>query len=178
MSDVTSTGRHGKTCRQNVLSGVDIPVVPGAAVGARPLTRSEGEGGEQMPTGAACLAGRVPAVDHHELAVGLFGLVFQHPPEGSPTCIADRVSDGLLAELQTRIGDGTPRGIVWPMLANLALVIANCAITEEEVAGMNEVLAALIVDGDERAIEQLEIQVCLAQLQAYLDRNKTAQEPR
>src|SRR5262245_51298171 len=31
MSDVTSTGSHGKTCRQDVLRRVDIPVVQGAA---------------------------------------------------------------------------------------------------------------------------------------------------
>ncbi len=84
--------------------------------------------------------------------------------------MSERVSDGLLAELQRKIDDGTPRGMVWPLLANMALWIANCVSTEEEVAGMNEVLVALIADADDRALDQLEIQACLAQLQAYLDR--------
>ena len=86
--------------------------------------------------------------------------------------MSDRVSDGLLAELQRKVDDGTPRGFVWPVLANLAMSVANCVVTEEEAAGMNEALAALLVDADERALEQLEIQACIAQLQAYLDRDK------
>jgi len=53
MSYVSSAGRRGKTCRQDVLGGVDVPVVPGAAGGARPVPRGEGKLSEQVATGAA-----------------------------------------------------------------------------------------------------------------------------
>jgi len=82
------------------------------------------------------------------------------------------LSDGLLAELENKMGDGTPRGMVWPLLANLALSVAHCVVTDEEAEAMNELLVVLIADADERAVDQLEIQMCLAQLRAYLDRKK------
>ena len=88
----------------------------------------------------------------------------------------DRVSDGLLAELQRKIGDGTPRGMLWPIVADILVMVAPFAATPEEVAQVNETLVAMIHNGDERAIEQLEIQACLAQLQAYLDRDKSTSE--
>jgi len=53
MSYVSSAGRRGKTCRQDVLGGVDVPVVPGAAGGARPVPRGAGQLSEQVATGAA-----------------------------------------------------------------------------------------------------------------------------
>lgn len=90
--------------------------------------------------------------------------------------MSDRVSDGLLAELQRKIDDGTPRGMVWPVLANLLVVVAACASTPEEVAMTNEALVAMTLDADDRALDQLEIQACLAQLQAYLDRDKEQRE--
>jgi FhuF-like iron-sulfur protein len=37
MSYASSAGSHGKTCRQDVLRGVDVPVMPGAAGRARPV---------------------------------------------------------------------------------------------------------------------------------------------
>jgi hypothetical protein len=82
----------------------------------------------------------------------------------------ERVSDGLLAELQQKIDDGTPRGLVWQFLAPLVVSLAPCAITPEEVAMMNEALAVMLIDAEDSAVEQLEIQLCLAQLQSYLDR--------
>ena len=45
MSDVSSAGMagvapgYGKTCRQDVLRGIDIPVMPGTAGRARPVPR-------------------------------------------------------------------------------------------------------------------------------------------
>lgn len=83
----------------------------------------------------------------------------------------DRVSDGLLAELQQKADDGTPRGMLWPMFADILVMAAPFASTPEEVALTNETLVAMIHNGDERALEHLEIQACLAQLQAYLDRD-------
>ena len=52
MSYVSSAGRNGKTCRQDVLRGVYVPVVPGAAgrgvephpgLAAGPLPRRAGQ---------------------------------------------------------------------------------------------------------------------------------------
>lgn len=78
--------------------------------------------------------------------------------------MTERVSDGLLAELERKINDGTPRGFVWPVIAPLALSIAPVATTDEEVAAVNDALVALIVNADERALEMLEIQALLAKL--------------
>lgn len=86
--------------------------------------------------------------------------------------MSERVSDGLLAELQRKIDDGTPRGLVWPFIADMLVGVAPFASTPEEVAMANEALVAVIADAEDRAVEQLEIQACLAQLQAYLDRDK------
>lgn len=81
------------------------------------------------------------------------------------------MSDGLLAELERKVNDGTPRGMVWPLMAQLALLVANCVTNDEEVAAVNEALAAVIEDADGRALDQLEVQMALAQLRAHLDRD-------
>lgn len=86
--------------------------------------------------------------------------------------MSERVSDGLLAELQRKIDDGTPRGLVWPVLAPLLVTLSACAVTPEEVAGVNEALAAMILDADDRALDQMEIVECLEQLKAYLNREE------
>src|SRR6266851_427196 len=48
-SYVASAGSHRQPGGQDVLGGVDVPVVPGAAGGARPAACPEAEGGEQVP---------------------------------------------------------------------------------------------------------------------------------
>ena len=69
MSNISSTGiagvapGYGKTCRQDVLCRVDVPVVPGAAGGALPRPGVQAEVGEQVPARRAGLAGGVPAAD-------------------------------------------------------------------------------------------------------------------
>ena len=78
--------------------------------------------------------------------------------------MTDRVSDGLVAELQRKRDDGTPRGIVWPVLADIILTLIPCVNTPEEVAATNEVLMAVIDDADRRALTQLDIQAMLAML--------------
>jgi len=44
----TSSGAYGKTCRKDVLRGVDVPVVPGAAGRARPVPRRKAQRGEHV----------------------------------------------------------------------------------------------------------------------------------
>ena len=63
---------------EDVLRGIHVPVVPGAAVGARPMACPKGQRREQMPAHAARLAGRVPAINDHHPLTGLFGLVSEH----------------------------------------------------------------------------------------------------
>ena len=86
--------------------------------------------------------------------------------------MSDRVSDGLLAELQAKIDDGTERGMVWDLLAPLLITVAACAITPEEVAMTNEALAAMILDGDDRAFERIAIRETLATLVDYNEQRK------
>lgn len=84
----------------------------------------------------------------------------------------ERVSDGLLAELRDNISDGTPRGMVWPMIADILVMVAECASTPEEVTMVNEALAGMLLEADDRAFNQIAMQECVAQLQAYLDRKQ------
>ena len=43
MSDISSAGSNGKTCRQDVLRGVDVPVAPGTAGRALPRPGAQGQ---------------------------------------------------------------------------------------------------------------------------------------
>jgi len=81
----------------------------------------------------------------------------------------ERVSDGLIAELQRKIDDGTPRGLVWPFMADMLVVLAPTASTPQEIEAANEALVAMIHNADDRAVAELEMQECVAQLRAYLD---------
>ena len=77
MSDISSAGSNGKTCRQDVLRGVDVPVVPGAAGRALPCPGAEGEFREQVPAGGAGLAARVEPADHDQVPPGPGRLVLE-----------------------------------------------------------------------------------------------------
>jgi hypothetical protein len=90
--------------------------------------------------------------------------------------MSDRVSDGLIAELQAKIDDGTPRGILWDMLAPILIMAAPFASTPEEVDQANEALAAMMLDGDDRALERLEIQLLLQQLSEAMERRQATGE--
>src|SRR5208282_1523822 len=95
VSDISSAGitrvtpGYGKTCRENVLRRVNVPVVPGAAGGARPCPRVQAQRGEQVPARAARLAGGVPAVDRDHVPPGPLRLVLDHAAEGAPPAVAD-----------------------------------------------------------------------------------------
>src|SRR4051812_40552742 len=72
VSDISSAGMareglppgYGKTCRQDVLRGVDVPVVPGTAGRALPRPGAEAQLGEDMAARRAHLRRREPPVDH------------------------------------------------------------------------------------------------------------------
>src|SRR5258705_475321 len=98
MSYVSSAGRNGKTCRQDVLRGVDVPVVPGAAGRALPRPGGQAQRGEQMPARRAGLAGRVPAVDYDQVPPCDGRLVFDHAAEGSPAAVGDRLGERPVAD--------------------------------------------------------------------------------
>jgi len=66
---------YGKTCRKDVLRRVDVPVVPGAANGARPVPRGQAKLGDPMPTCRARLGRRVPPVDDDQPAPVSFAFV-------------------------------------------------------------------------------------------------------
>ena len=89
MSDASSAGSHGKTCRQDVLDRVDIPVVPGAAGRARPMPDRKHEFRKPVPTRRTCLARWKPAVDDDELPSVPLALVFQLATELGPAAVRD-----------------------------------------------------------------------------------------
>src|SRR5438105_5713704 len=72
-------GTVSGTCRQpggqDVLRGVDVPVMPGAAGGARPVARPKTEDGEHVPARRADLGCGVPAVDDDDRTAAAPGLV-------------------------------------------------------------------------------------------------------
>ena len=72
---------YGKTCRKDVLRGVVVPVMPGAAVGTPPVPHRQLQARQQVSARGARLAGRVPAVDDHDPLTRAFGLVLQLTPE-------------------------------------------------------------------------------------------------
>src|SRR5437016_11117509 len=104
MSDISSAGiargtpGYGKTCRQDVLGRVDVPVMPGAATRARPVPGTQRQPGEQVPARRARLGGRVPAVDHDQLASGAFALVLQLASELAPAAVGDRAGQPAIAD--------------------------------------------------------------------------------
>ncbi len=93
MSDISSAGSNGKTCRQDVLRGVDVPVVPGAAGRADPCPGAEGEFREQVPAGGAGLAARVAPVDHDQAPPGPGCLVLELAAELTPAAVRDRLGE-------------------------------------------------------------------------------------
>ena len=95
MSDVTSTGistvtsTYGKTCRKDVLCRINVPVVPGATVRARPVPRAETQFSKQMPTRTARFTRRIPAINNDQAPSSFSCLVFKHLPESTPAAIRD-----------------------------------------------------------------------------------------
>ena len=96
MSDVSSAGiaretpGYGKTCRKDVLRGIDVPVMPGAARRARPVPGGQAQLHEQVPARRAGLLRRVPAVDHDQLAAVPFAFVRELATELAPAAVCDR----------------------------------------------------------------------------------------
>src|SRR5436189_3818989 len=105
MSYASSAGRHGKTCRQDVLRGVDVPVVPGAAGRALPRPRAEREFRKQMPARTACLGTGIPAVDHDQVPLVPLALVPELAAELAPPAIRDGAG-------QRAVADHVPHGQV------------------------------------------------------------------
>src|SRR3989440_1327719 len=58
-----STGSHGKPCRQNVLSCIDITIMGYATFGACPVTNIKPQGVEHMPTIETALRGGIPLIN-------------------------------------------------------------------------------------------------------------------
>ena len=96
MSHISSAGiargapGYGKTCRQDILRRVHIPVVPGAAGRARPVPDGQTQFREQVPARRAGLRTRIPAVDYNQFAPVAFALVLKLAAELAPAAGADR----------------------------------------------------------------------------------------
>ena len=104
VSDISSAGitrgtpGYGKTCRKNVLRGVDVPVVPGAAGRARPCRVFRLSEASRCPHDRAGLADGVPAVDRDHVPPGLAALYSIMRAEGAPPAIGDGLSQGAVAD--------------------------------------------------------------------------------
>src|SRR5205807_1757658 len=89
---------YGKTCRQDVLRGVDVPVMPDAAGRALPRPGGKAQGGEQVPARRAGLGAGVPAVDHDHVPSGRRRLVLHLAAELTPAAVADGLAQGAVAD--------------------------------------------------------------------------------
>ena len=104
MSYVSSAGiargapGYGTTCRKDVIGGVDVPVVPGAAGRASPLAGGQAEVCEPVPARRAGLGRGVPAVDHDQVATVPLALVVKLPAELAPPAIRDRPGQVSVAD--------------------------------------------------------------------------------
>jgi hypothetical protein len=87
VSDISSAGSNGKTCRQDVLGGVDVPVVPGAAGRALPRPGAKRELREQVPAGGAGLAAREEPADHDQAPPRPGRLVLEQAAEVTPAAV-------------------------------------------------------------------------------------------
>lgn len=149
MSDVTSTGRHGKTCRQDVLRRADIPVVEGAAGRAAPRPGAKRQFGEQMPAHRASLGAGVPAVDHCHMTAVSGRFVLQHRAECAPARVKDRLGKPPIADHaldmqildddQVMIADRTRAGLVQEVSAGCAHLTVSSGDLLHPVRGDREV---------------------------------------
>src|SRR5580704_18449273 len=104
MSDISSAGitrgtpGYGKTCRKDVLSGVEVPVMPGAAAGARPAACPQAQLREQVPARRAGLRAGVPPVEHDQFPVGPLALVLELAAELAPSAVRDRPGQPPVAD--------------------------------------------------------------------------------
>jgi len=89
---------YGTTCRQDVLRGVDVPVMPGAAGRALPCPSAEAQFGKQVPARGAGLRAGVPPVDHDQAPPSPARLVLEHGPEGAPPAVRDRLRQPAVAD--------------------------------------------------------------------------------
>ena len=96
MSDASSAGiargapGYGTTCRKDVLGGVEVPVVPGAAGRARPVPGGQAQLRQPVPAPRAGLGRGVPAVDDDQAAAVPLALVFQLAAELTPGAVRYR----------------------------------------------------------------------------------------
>ena len=108
MPDISSTGitrvtpGYGTTCRKDVLRGVDVPVVPGAAGRASPLPGGQGQAREQVPARRAGLGRGVPAVDDDKAAAVPLALVFKLAAELALPAVGDGTGQAVVAD---HVGD-------------------------------------------------------------------------
>src|SRR6185503_6732665 len=89
---------YGTTCRQDVLGGVEIPVMPGAAGRACPVPGVQLQLREQVPARRAGLGRRVPAVDDYQSAAVPLALVRQLAAELTPAAVRDRAGQMSAAD--------------------------------------------------------------------------------
>src|SRR6516225_11353941 len=104
MSDASSAGitrgtpGYGTTCRKDVLGGVDVPVMPGAAGRARPVPGGQAQLCQPVPAPRAGLRAGVPAVDDDQAAAVPGALVRQLAAELAPAAAGDRAGQMPVAD--------------------------------------------------------------------------------
>jgi hypothetical protein len=108
MADISSAGSHRSTSGQNVLRGVEVPVVPGAAGRASPSPNGKAQVGQQVPAPRAGLSGGVPAVG--DLGFGLGPVRRPVAAAGQPPLIAGQVAGAAGLEPRVAGAPGEERG--------------------------------------------------------------------
>src|SRR2546430_15581346 len=89
---------YGKTCRRDVLRGVDVPVVPGAAGRASPVPGGQAQVRQPVSARRAGLGRWVPAVDDDQAAAVPLALVLQLAAEFAPAAAGDGAGEVMVAD--------------------------------------------------------------------------------
>ena len=98
MSDASSAGSHRLTSGQDVLRGVEVPVMPGPAGRARPLPGAQAQLREPVPARRAGLGRRVPPVDHDQVPAVPLAFVLKLAAELAPAAVRDRAGQVPVAD--------------------------------------------------------------------------------
>jgi hypothetical protein len=97
-SDAGSAGKRRQPGGSDVDRGVDIPVMPGTAMRALPLTDMQRQARRQPPAPRARLGRRIPAIDHDKVPPVPVALVLQHDPQLPPGRVGDGAGQVMVAD--------------------------------------------------------------------------------
>ena len=153
MSYASSAGSHRMTSGEDVLGGVDVPVVPGAAGRALPGPRAETQLREQVPARRAGLRAGIPPVDHDQLPPVPLALVLELAAELAPAAVRDHA--GLSGSGHAPLVAGQVAGLAFqvprigdPLTVRCHSEVGDAEIDTHGIPGLRRGLRGVAVYGE------------------------------